>query len=68
MKNAIYEYCEERRTKLGLSKAEFCCFLGISKASYWRLSQGEVTPKLLRIISEKFLISRERLVKKLCAK
>ena len=68
MENGIYKYCEERRTKLGLSKAEFCCFLGISKPTYWRMSQGEITPKLLGVISDKFLISRERLVKKLCAK
>lgn len=65
MKNGLYEYCEERRTKLGLSKAEFCAFLGISKPTYWRLSKGEITPGVLGKISERFLISRERLVKKI---
>lgn len=65
MKNGLYEYCEERRTKLGLSKAEFCAFLGISKPTYWRLREsGQASPHLLDRISSRFLISREKLLKK----
>lgn len=65
MKNGLYEYCEERRTKLGLSKAEFCSFLGISKPTYWRLREGEISPNVLGKIADRFLISREKLVRKL---
>ena len=64
MTNGLYEYCEERRTKLGLSKAEFCQFLGISKPTYWRLSEGKITPGILGKISERFLISRQKLLRK----
>jgi DNA-binding XRE family transcriptional regulator len=66
MKNGLYKYCEERRIKLGLSKAEFCCFLGISKPTYWRLSESEkVSPHVVGLIADRFLISREKLVRKL---
>lgn len=68
MKNGLYEYCEQRRTKLGLSKSEFCAYLGISKPTYWRLSKDEISPNMLEKISNRFAISRERLVKKLCNK
>lgn len=65
MKNGLYEYCEQRRAKLGLSKSEFCLFLGISKPTYWRLSEGDVSPRVIGLISDRFLISREKLVRKI---
>jgi DNA-binding XRE family transcriptional regulator len=65
MKNGLYEYCEGRRIKLGLSKSEFCSFLGISKPTYWRLHEtGQASPHLLERISSRFLISREKLLRK----
>jgi DNA-binding XRE family transcriptional regulator len=65
MKNGLYEYCEGRRIKLGLSKAEFCSFLGISKPTYWRLHEtGKVSPHVVGLIADRFLISREKLLRK----
>lgn len=62
--NGIYNFCEDKRKKLGMNKNDFCLLLRISKPTYWRMSKGQISPNVLKKISERFSITKEGLVRK----